>query len=606
MTLYWRGQIHGQCTGNTPLLAIQYSDPDNAPWTAWSIMTGNAGYPNVDYEWNAGGSFSQIQKAGVIPSGEYGAMVSLAITWAHSAVEPPDGSSQFYKNGAPFGSSDFAFAGGGGSETAYIGLNLGDVNATCTAAYIWDRVLTADEIAALDINPYWLGHGGGPPLLAGARVVTIGDSIIEYNHDYTASTELNSQSAGEIVWAQAQSPRFRHQVKFDLTDPLGRNFTGMNHGDAGDTALAMAGRIAAALAMNPAVLIIAAGTNDITASATAVQVQDRLTALYEAGLAANIPVILCTILPRTDWVTPNVTDDPRYAVRNTVNAWINGLSVPGLQIWNPNPDVEDPASRGGLGGHPFAGYMDAGGVHPGSKGGYYGSKTLVPIINSLISFGTIYDYTTNNLLTNPQLAGTAGARNPGTAGLITGPGGGANEIANTWRVSRASGNNAVAVETSKEADGSNAKQVIAYKPGGSSTFENWEFQHFVAASPYFARPVSINDGEFVQGFVTIEVSAWDFWGGYDLYVAGRDGNAADAIVWQTYGLRYMDRTNQNYTSEAQTLTLATVPFVVTSTMTKFQFVVQAYPKMISAGSNGVLKISRPWFGVVPDPATYWS
>ncbi len=107
------------------------------------------------------------------------------------------------------------------------------------------------------------------------------------------------------------------------------------------------------------------------------------------------------------------------------------------------------------------------------------------------------------------------------------------------------------------------------------------------------------DGQWVQAFVTLEASAWDFWNGFDLYVTAR--NSSDVIQWQSYGLKYMDRTNQFYASPAITVTLATVPFQVTAAMTKFQFQVEAYPRMQTATGNATLKISRPFMGTVPSP-----
>lgn len=461
---------------------------------------------------------------------------------------------------------------------------------------------------AVDLRADLVGRGA-TLLPAGARVVIFGNSIGEHNHRVTGVNELSSQSAGEVAWARALLPRFYFEVKHDTGDAFGRNFTGMNMADTADTLQNMAGatRLNGVKALNPHIVYVQDPINDITGGRSAVQIMGNLATIYNDFISNGIKVITRTALPCGAWVTPDNLTDPRYAVRASVNASINALNVDGLQVFDPNTEVEDFTSRGGAGGLWKAGYSltDADTTHLSSRPGYYGGVKLAADLETLIAPGSIFDHTTGNLITNWQLAGTDGGANPGTAGLITGPGGGARQIASSWRVNRNSGNNAVAVETSKEADGDWFKQVITFKPGGSSTFENWSFQQLIGGTPNIARPVGIADGDWVRFFFRLELENWgDQCSGFDPQLIARDAGAV--LIWQSHGIKYMDRTNRLYPAAALDLLVTTEPFQITTAMQLFTWQLNIYPRMNTAVGNLVSKFSRPCLKVVPDPVTYWS
>lgn len=425
-----------------------------------------------------------------------------------------------------------------------------------------------------------------PDLPTTPRIVSYGDSITEHNHRFTASTELSIQSAGEAVWAHAILANFKYGIKFDGSDGLGRSFIGMNLGDTADTAQNMAGatRLNSVKALNPDLVVLRAGINDVTGGRTGVQILANLATIYNDFIANGIKVIMFTISAAGGMTSA------QKAVRNEVNAALKLLSVSGLRVIDPNALTED---NGAL----KAGYSvtDADLTHFSTRPGYYGGALLASALRPRIPRGTSIYSSSGNLLSNGSFSGTSGAKNPSTAGLITG------EIADSWRISRSSGTANPAVVCSKEG----SKQVFTFQPGGSSTFENWQFQWFPSGSPNVARDASIDDNEWVQFRATFEVPAWgDQWSGYNTYLAAKDVGAV--IQWQSYGLKYMDRTGRRYPNENVLVTLATVPFIITTAMTQFEIRIDFFPVMNTAVTPGIIKVSDAWFGVVPDPATDWS
>ena len=449
-----------------------------------------------------------------------------------------------------------------------------------------------------------------PLLPVGSRLIGYGDSNIEYGMKTTANT-LSNRSAGDLTWAHAIFPAFQHVAKPNGADPYGRGFTGMNLGDAGDTAANCSGgaRMAELLSYNPSAVFVRVGTNDIAAGNSAATVQASIQTLINTLLGAGIKVVLSTIPPTGMWNTPTNLTDPRYAVRSAVNAWINGLVAAGLTICDINPYVEDFTSRGGAGGLWKASnywVTSADSNHFGAQGAYEASKALVPALQSIIDAGSVITPDVGNLFINSGLLGTAGARNPTTAGLITGPAGGATQIADSWRVSRSSGTNSAAVETSKEViDGSHEKQVVTFKPGGSSLYENYVFEAFSAGSNNIALDASLAVNDWIKFACRLEVPDWgNQWSGYQLTLSLYD--ASNVLIRIVTGLETLDLTNRTYPSGALDIWPETLPIQIAANAAKYRAQVVLYPRMNGAPSNGIIKISQPWLGKVPAPETFWS
>jgi len=80
-------------------------------------------------------------------------------------------------------------------------------------------------------------------------------------------------------------------------------FTVINHGVAGDTTAGGVRRLEAALAEEPAILIVALGANDGLRGTPVAQVRRNLETILEAAKSRNVPVLLCGMdaLPINGW-----------------------------------------------------------------------------------------------------------------------------------------------------------------------------------------------------------------------------------------------------------------------------------------------------------------
>ena len=88
-----------------------------------------------------------------------------------------------------------------------------------------------------------------------------------------------------------------------LLRQAGHPFTVINHGVSGDTTAGGVRRLDAALAENPAILIVALGANDGLRGTPVAQVRRNLETILDAATARNIPVLLCGMdaLPINGW-----------------------------------------------------------------------------------------------------------------------------------------------------------------------------------------------------------------------------------------------------------------------------------------------------------------
>jgi acyl-CoA thioesterase-1 len=83
----------------------------------------------------------------------------------------------------------------------------------------------------------------------------------------------------------------------------GQPFTVVNHGVAGDPTAGGVRRLEAALAEQPAILIVALGANDGLRGTPVAQVRRNLETILEAAKNRNVPVLLCGMnaLPINGW-----------------------------------------------------------------------------------------------------------------------------------------------------------------------------------------------------------------------------------------------------------------------------------------------------------------
>jgi len=159
------------------------------------------------------------------------------------------------------------------------------------------------------------GGGGGapPPLSAGAKMASLGDSIIARGHSSTtAGARTTSQNRGnsELTWAMARDPRFIHNIHWASTATAALDiptygfasaqdnlWRGANFGYSGDTCLGITRRTAQIISSGAAACYVSAGTNTDSPN-TAAEKQTQLDAALTALTGSNVYCILGTIRPR--------------------------------------------------------------------------------------------------------------------------------------------------------------------------------------------------------------------------------------------------------------------------------------------------------------------
>ncbi len=287
------------------------------------------------------------------------------------------------------------------------------------------------------------GGGSAPPLLAGVKIATVGDSVIQYANSATAST-IENQADSELHWALWRiGHRGRHHIWYDATNTSGEVpdrvsvygdtnrvaantifFSGANFGYAGDTATGVAKRTTAVLNSTADLIIYNAGTNFGTTDGPVATVTAKITEVVNAYRAAGRQVIIGTIRPRRVAVSPSGSQISPASMQRIVdiNAWIraNYASL-GAYLWDAFDDLRDPAYPPG---DPLYG-TDAPGVtrdnvHLAPLGAWLSSRTLSIAITQVIGAGSWFntDPTVSNILTNGRFTGTSGTANNGASGTV--------------------------------------------------------------------------------------------------------------------------------------------------------------------------------------------
>ena len=152
---------------------------------------------------------------------------------------------------------------------------------------------------------------------------------------------------------------------------LNEYFTGrefLNRAIAGQTSSQMLARfIPDVIALNPKLVVVLAGTNDIASGVSVNQIQDNLTAMGDLAKAHGIKVIFASLLPVSDY---HKNTDPRYemtksrppATIQAVNRWLQTYcSSQGFTYMDYYSALVDPASQ-------MKTDLSDDGLNPNSKG----------------------------------------------------------------------------------------------------------------------------------------------------------------------------------------------------------------------------------------------
>lgn len=167
----------------------------------------------------------------------------------------------------------------------------------------------------------------------------------------TANQRLNADPNGLNRYADADSKLLpadkTPRVVFlgdSITDlwRLNEYFTGrdfVNRGISGQTTSQMLARFRQdVIELNPKVVVILGGTNDIAAGTAPRQIEDNLAMMGDLAKAHGIKVVFASILPVSDY---HKDADPRYemtknhspATIDAVNKWIQTLCLTGGFAW---------------------------------------------------------------------------------------------------------------------------------------------------------------------------------------------------------------------------------------------------------------------------------
>jgi hypothetical protein len=157
-SIYWRGYSLGDSGGGLGwLIGMTSSNTATGPFTIVAIDQNGAG-ANWTLIWNTGGTGPQSNVfTAAYPTGSFSAGGTFRVSAATGTVLG-------YQNGALATSSSVAFGAAAPTSTAsaqillngwpITGFNSRFANAICYIGCFWNRVLSAEEMARLDREPY--------------------------------------------------------------------------------------------------------------------------------------------------------------------------------------------------------------------------------------------------------------------------------------------------------------------------------------------------------------------------------------------------------------------------------------------------------------------
>ncbi|SKC17273.1 SGNH/GDSL hydrolase family protein [Dyadobacter psychrophilus] len=302
-----------------------------------------------------------------------------------------------------------------------------------------------------------------PYLKINSRIVIFGDSLI-------------AQTTGSAInYTAFQSTALATYALLRINNSLFLPVNG-NKGISGNTTTQMLARLGAAVALNPALVIMDGGTNDAAGGASAATIISNLTYIHNAFKAIGAYVVIITIPPR---FAPAALSPAAEIVRNTVNTFIKTLTSETTKAVNLDLVVNNAAF-----------YAD--GLHFNPTGAYAASTPVAEALLDFIQPTNLADsfFADNSFTANPILAGTTGTKNTATG-----------TVATSWLLDAGSAGGAV-VTGSKTMDNGLNQQVISIS--GSYTGSS----RSVVLSQEF-NTSGLVAGDVVEAFGDIEILTTD-------------------------------------------------------------------------------------------------
>lgn len=293
-------------------------------------------------------------------------------------------------------------------------------------------------------TPSYTSIIGAPSAYASSvKVALLGDSYTHQNNSIavSSSSTLTNENSGAFTWANfLLGQPFNLPVAGTVTD----TFTSANYGVSGDTTTLALARVGTVINYNPDICVVHIGTNDLTtAGVTALATTiANLNSIYSQLTAAGILVVAMPIWPRSAWGSLSGGDTTiarlrMYSINDYIRNWGIRNQNSLYRVADALQYLTDSASATG---DQLAGYYRSDNIHPGPKAAYYGGLVLSQVLtdysklsySNAFSQADLYDATNNprgNLLVNPLLTGTTGAKGTGGSG----------NVATSWTVTRGSG-----------------------------------------------------------------------------------------------------------------------------------------------------------------------
>ena len=266
------------------------------------------------------------------------------------------------------------------------------------------------------------------------KLVFIGDSIFAACNDGFAMdgrTYLSHNAHGEIVWAWMQDPRFQYDI---WVAPDGRPTIpalmtdGANQGISGSNSyrLNQEPEIAHVLSMEPDLVIIGFGANDIPQEIPLEQYQRAISRFCQRMLDAGAQVIVALVRPHvTGGAAQPIYNypegSPLWEQHDAFNAWLS-TELPAafngaVRIWDTFTPLADSA---GYRGATLLDGLHRDGTHLNEIGAYSTSVNLLELLRDMLPAGTFFDSDAgrDNLLPNPDYAGSSGVAGPGISGTV--------------------------------------------------------------------------------------------------------------------------------------------------------------------------------------------
>jgi lysophospholipase L1-like esterase len=163
----------------------------------------------------------------------------------------------------------------------------------------------------------------------------------------------------------------------------GRDF--VNRGIGGQTTSQMLARFRQdVIAVNPKIVVILGGTNDIANGVAPHQIEDNLAMMGDLAKAHGIRVVFASITPVNDY---HKDTDPRYEMTKTrppatikeINAWIQTLCLNGGFAW-----MDYYAALADTAGQMASDFSDDG-LHPNAKGYRVMSPVVISTIDRILA-----------------------------------------------------------------------------------------------------------------------------------------------------------------------------------------------------------------------------